>query len=40
MRLEVVDVRAEKVRVGITVSGEVAVHRQEVYDAIRRERRE
>jgi carbon storage regulator len=33
----VVDVRGDKVRLGIDAPREVSVHRREVYDAIRRE---
>ena len=35
----IVDIRGEKVRLGIEAPGEVAVHRQEVYMAIQRESR-
>ena len=35
----VVDVRGDKVRLGIDAPSEIPVHRQEVYDAIRRENR-
>jgi cytosine/creatinine deaminase len=35
----VVDIRGDKVRLGITAPREISVHRQEVYDAIRRENR-
>jgi carbon storage regulator len=34
--LTVVDIRGDKVRLGITAPKDVPVHRQEVYDAIRR----
>jgi carbon storage regulator len=33
----IVDIRGDKVRLGIEAPEEVPVHRQEVYDAIRRE---
>ncbi len=33
----VVDVRGDKVRLGVTAPREVRVHRQEVYESIRRE---
>lgn len=33
----IVDIRGDKVRLGIEAPGEVPVHRREVYDAIRRE---
>ena len=35
----IVDIRGERVRLGIQAPGEVAVHRQEVYQAIQRENR-
>jgi len=35
--LTVVDIRGDKVRLGIEAPKEVPVHRQEVYDAIQRE---
>ncbi len=36
--LTVVDVRGDKVRLGIEAPPDVTVHRQEVYDAIQRQR--
>ena len=33
----IVDVRGDKVRLGIEAPSEIPVHRQEVYDAIQRE---
>ena len=33
----IVDIRGDKVRLGIQAPNEIPVHRQEVYDAIRRE---
>ncbi|MFW6132819.1 MAG: carbon storage regulator CsrA [Planctomycetota bacterium] len=36
--ITVVDVRGDKVRLGITAPPHIAVHRKEVYDAIKRER--
>ncbi len=35
----IVDIRGDKVRLGIEAPEEVPVHRREVYDAIRRENR-
>jgi carbon storage regulator len=35
----IVDIRGDKVRLGIQAPEEIPVHRQEVYDAIRREGR-
>lgn len=37
VEITVVDVRGDKVRLGITAPREVQVHRKEVYDAIKRE---
>jgi carbon storage regulator len=37
IELTVVDIRGDKVRLGINAPTHVAVHRKEVYDAIRRE---
>ena len=37
IELTVVDIRGDKVRLGIKAPAEVAVHRKEVYDAIKRE---
>ena len=34
----IVDVRGDKVRLGITASKEIPVHRREIYDAIQREK--
>jgi carbon storage regulator len=39
IEVTVVDIRGDKVRLGITAPREVSVHRKEVYDAIRRENR-
>mgnify|MGYP001304073422 CR=1 FL=1 len=36
----IVDVRGDKVRLGITAPKDVSVHRREVYDAIQREKAE
>ena len=40
IRLTVVDIKDGKVRLGIEAPKEVPVHRQEVFDAIQRERQE
>ena len=37
VRLEIVDIRGDKVRLGVDAPQEIPVHRQEVYDAIKRE---
>lgn len=37
IELTVVDIRGDKVRIGIKAPPEVPVHRKEVYDAIKRE---
>ena len=39
IEVTVVDVRGDKVRLGINAPREISVHRKEVYDAIRRENR-
>jgi carbon storage regulator len=39
IEVTVVDIRGDKVRLGITAPREVSVHRKEVYDAIKRENR-
>jgi len=38
IEITVVDIRGEKVRLGINAPPHVAVHRKEVYDAMRREK--
>ncbi len=38
--LMVIEIRGDKVRLGIDAPRDVAVHREEVYEAIRRETRE
>ena len=40
IKITVVDIRGDKVRLGINAPKEISVHRKEVYDAIRRENRE
>ncbi len=35
--ITIVDIRGDKVRLGIKAPKEITVHRQEVYDAIKRE---
>lgn len=37
VEITVVDIRGDKVRLGITAPRSIQVHRKEVYDAIRRE---
>ena len=38
VEITIVDVRGDKVRLGISAPAHIAVHRKEVYDAIRREK--
>ncbi len=40
VQITVVDIRGDKVRLGIVAPIEIPVHRKEVYDAIQRENRE
>ena len=40
VEIVIVDVRGDKVRLGITAPREIAVHRKEVYEAIQREKGE
>ena len=40
VEITIVDVRGDKVRLGITAPREISVHRREVYDAIKREKNE
>jgi len=37
IRITIVEVRGDKVRIGIDAPRDVSVHRQEIYDAIRRD---
>jgi carbon storage regulator len=38
VEITIVDVRGDKVRLGITAPREVPVHRREIYDTIQREK--
>ena len=40
IEITIVDIRGDKVRLGISAPSSVPVHRKEVYDAIKRENRE
>ena len=40
IEITIVDVRGDKVRLGINAPREVSVHRKEIYDAIQREKKE
>ena len=40
VEITIVDVRGDKVRLGITAPKEIPVHRMEVYEAIQREKNE
>ena len=40
VEITIVDVRGDKVRLGITAPSDIPVHRKEVYERIKRERRE
>ncbi|TFG49193.1 MAG: carbon storage regulator CsrA [Candidatus Brocadiia bacterium] len=39
VEITIVDVRGDKVRLGITAPKSIAVHRREVYDAIQKEKK-
>ena len=38
VEITIVDVRGDKVRLGITAPRDIAVHRRELFDAIKREK--
>ena len=38
VEITIVDVRGDKVRIGVTAPRSVSVHRKEVYDAIQKEK--
>jgi carbon storage regulator len=40
VEITIVDVRGDKVRLGITAPKSIPVHRKEVYEAIQREKKE
>ena len=40
IEITIVDVRGDKVRLGITAPKTISVHRKEVYEAIQREKKE
>lgn len=40
IEITIVDVRGDKVRLGITAPKSISVHRREVFDAIQREKEE
>ena len=40
VEITIVDVRGDKVRLGITAPKKIPVHRREIYDAIQREKAE
>ena len=40
IEITIVDVRGDKVRLGISAPREISVHRKEVYEAIQREKSE
>lgn len=39
VKITVVDIRGDKVRLGITADPSISIHREEVYNAIKREAR-
>ncbi len=40
VEVTIVDIRGDKVRLGITAPKSISVHRKEVYEAIQREKKE
>ncbi len=40
IEITIVDIRGDKVRIGITAPSSIPVHRKEVYEAIKRENRD
>jgi len=40
VEITIVDVRGDKVRLGITAPRKISVHRREVYESIQREKKE
>lgn len=40
VEITIVDIRGDKVRLGITAPREIPVHRREIFDAIQREKKE
>jgi len=40
IEITIVDVRGDKVRLGITAPKEISVHRREVYEAIQKEKKQ
>ena len=40
IRVKILEVRGDKVRLGITAPRDVSVHRKEIYDAIQRDKGE
>jgi carbon storage regulator len=40
VEITIVDIRGDKVRLGITAPKQIPVHRREIYDTIQREKRE